>query len=123
MWDFANDAELNALIRRMYEGGKLVSAVCHGTAALQNVRLSNGDYLVQGKKGTGFRYLDETVAGVKRFVPYNLEKALKERGMVYSHAFLPLAGHTVVDGRLITGQNPNSATETAQAALEVLGTL
>ena len=123
MWDFANTDEVHALTRKMYEGGRIVSAVCHGTAALQNVRLSNGEYLISGKKGTGFRYLDETVAGVKRFVPYNLEEALKERGMTYSHAFLPLAGHTVVDGRLITGQNPNSATETAQRVLEILGTL
>ena len=123
MWDFADNEELHTLTREMYEGGKLVSAVCHGTSALQNVRLSNGEYLIQGKKGTGFPYFDETVAGVKRFVPYNLEKRLKERGMIYSKAFIPLAGHTVVDGRLITGQNPNSATKTAQKTLEAIGEL
>lgn len=104
----------------MYEAGKVVSAVCHGTAALQNVQLTNGEYLVKGKNVTGFRYSDERVAGVKKFVPYDLEGALKERGMNYSHAFLPLGGHSVVDGLLVTGQNPNSATETAEMALEVL---
>ena len=119
MWDFANNEELNTLTREMYEGGKLVSAVCHGVAALQNVKLSNGEYLIKGKKGTGYPYFDESLAGVKRFVPYNLEKTLKERGMKYSKAFVPLMGHTVVDGRLITGQNPNSATKTAQKVLEV----
>lgn len=123
MWDFADNDELHTLTREMYEGGKPVSAVCHGVAALQNVRLSNGEYLIKGKRGTAFRYFDETIAGVKRFVPYNLEKILKERGMIYSKAFIPLAGHTVVDGRLITGQNPNSATETAQKALEVMKNL
>ena len=121
MWDFADTDELHTLTREMYEGGKLVSAVCHGTAALQNVRLSNGEYLIDGKKGTGFAYFDEFVAGVKRFVPYNLEKRLKERGMIYSKALLPLTSHVVVDGRLITGQNPNSATKTAQRILEVIG--
>ncbi len=120
MWDFPDDSELQTLTRDMYEGGKVVSAVCHGTAALQNVQLSTGEYLVQGKKGTGFAYRDETIAGVRRFVPYNLEKRLKQRGMIYSKAFLPLAGHTVVDERLVTGQNPNSATKTAQATLEAL---
>lgn len=120
MWDFADNSELSTLTRKMYEGGKLVSAVCHGVAALQNVRLSNGEYLINGKKGTGFPYFDEALAGVKSFVPYNLQKVLKERGMIYSKAFLPLMGHTVVDGRLITGQNPNSATSTAKKALEVL---
>ncbi|TLX76181.1 type 1 glutamine amidotransferase domain-containing protein [Labilibacter sediminis] len=120
MWDFANNEKLNTLTREMYEDGKLVSAVCHGVAALQNVRLSNGEYLIKGKRGTCFPYFDETIAGVKRFVPYNLEKIMKDRGMKYSKAFLPLSKHTVVDGQLITGQNPNSTTKTAQKALEIL---
>jgi len=120
MWDFPNNTELQTLAREMYEGRKIVSAVCHGLAALQNVKLSNGEYLINGKKGTGFAYFDEGIAGVKKFVPYNMQKALKERGMIYSKAFFPFAGHTVVDGRLITGQNPNSAIETAKKALEML---
>ncbi|MGI9607456.1 MAG: type 1 glutamine amidotransferase domain-containing protein [Acidimicrobiales bacterium] len=121
MWDFADNDELHTLVREMYEAGRVVSAVCHGIAALQNVRLSNGEYLVAGKRGTGFAYLDERIAGVKRFVPYNLENRLKDRGMIYSKARLPLGAHTVVDHRLITGQNPNSATETAQKTLEAIG--
>ena len=120
MWDFADDEVLQALARKMYEGGRLVAAVCHGVAALQNVRLSDGSYLIDGKKGTGFPYLDEAFAGVIRDVPYNLEKRLKARGMVYSKALVPLMGHTVVDGRLITGQNPNSAVGTAKATLGLL---
>lgn len=120
MWDFRDNDHLHALTRQMYEGGKLVSAVCHGVAALQNVRLSNGEYLIKGKKGTGFPYFDEGISGAKGFVPYNLQKTLKERGMKYSKAMLPLMGHVVADGRLITGQNPNSATKTAQKTLEIL---
>lgn len=120
MWDFAENKDLHALTSRMYENGKVVSAVCHGAAALLNVKLSNGKHLIDGKKGTGFAYLDETIAGVKRHVPYNLEKRLKEKGMKYSKAFFPLMEHTVVDGRLITGQNPNSATKTAQKVLEAI---
>ena len=54
MWDFVDNDELHTLIREMYESGRVVSAVCHGTAALQNARLSNGDFLIDGKKGTGF---------------------------------------------------------------------
>lgn len=121
MWDFADNDELHTLVREMYESGRVVSAVCHGTAALQNVRLSNGDYLVAGKKGTGFAYFDERIAGVKKLVPYNLQSRLEDRGMIYSKARIPLGGHTVVDGRLITGQNPNSATETAERTLEAIG--
>ena len=53
-------------------------------------------------------------------MPYNLQQRLKERGMKYSKAFIPLAGHTVVDGNLITGQNPNSATKTAKEAIKAI---
>jgi len=120
MWDFANNEELNNLTRQMYEDGKVVSAVCHGLAALQNVKLSNGEYLINGKKGTGFPYSDEGLAKVKKFVPYNLQQVLKDRGMKYSKAMIPFRKHTVVDGNLITGQNPNSATKTAKLALEEL---
>jgi len=120
MWDFADNNELNGLTRSFYEEGKIVSAVCHGVAALQNVKLSNGEYLIKGKRGTGFPYFDERLAGVKKLVPYNLQKRLKERGMIYSKAFFPLAGHTVVDGNLITGQNPNSATNTANEVIKAV---
>ena len=121
MWDFADNDEIKKITREMYEGGKVVATVCHGAAALQNVKLSNGEFLIEGKKGTGFAYFDETIGGVKKIVPYNLESRLKERGMKYSKAFIPLAGHTVADDNLITGQNPNSATKTAQKTLEAIG--
>jgi len=120
MWDFAENEDLHNRTAEMFESGRIVSAVCHGIAALQNVRLSNGKYMIDGKNGTGFAYLDETIAGVRKIVPYNLEKRLKESGMHYSKAFLPLAGHTVVDGNLITGQNPNSTTATAKAVVKAL---
>jgi len=123
MWDFADNDDLEAVVRDMYESGRIVASVCHGSAALQNVRLSNGEYLIAGKKGTGFAYFDERIGGVKKMVPYNLQGRLQDRGMIYSKARIPLAGHTVVDGRLITGQNPNSATETAQKTLEALDAL
>jgi putative intracellular protease/amidase len=117
MWDFVDNDKLDSITREMYESNKIVAAVCHGVAALQNIKLSNGNYLISGKKGTGFAFFDETLAGVKKFVPYNLQNRLKERGMKYSKAFFPLSKHTVQDGLLFTGQNPNSATELAQKVL------
>ena len=120
MWDFPDHQGLQSSIRYMYENNKIIAAVCHGVAALQNVKLSNGKYLVEGKKGTCFTYFDESIAGVKKMVPYNLQQRLKDRGMLYSKAFFPLGAHTVTDGLLITGQNPNSTTETAQKTLQAL---
>ena len=106
MWDFAGNDELHNLVREMYESDRVVSAVCHGTAVLQNVRLSSGELLIAGKRGTGFAYFDERISGTKRFVPYNLEDRLKDGGMIYSKARVPLAGHLLerlldhVDGQL-----------------------
>ncbi len=120
MWDFAENQDLHARTAEAFENGKVISAVCHGNAVLPNVRLSNGKRMIDGRNGTGFAYFDETIAGVKKLVPYNMEKRLKAAGMKYSKAFLPLAGHTVVDGNLITGQNPNSTTATANAVVKAL---
>ncbi len=120
MWDFAENEDLHTRTAEVYESGRIVSAVCHGIAALQNVKLSTGKYMIDGRNGTGFAYLDEKIAGVKPLVPYNLEQRLKDRGMHYSKAFLPLAGHTVVDGNMITGQNPNSTTAAAKAVVKAL---
>lgn len=120
MWDFAEDSVLHDKTALFFESGKTVSAVCHGVAALLNVRLSNGKHLIDGKKGTGFSYFDEGIAGVKRLAPFNLERRLKDHGLKYSKALIPLAGHTVADGQLITGQNPNSARETAEKTLAAI---
>jgi len=120
MWDFAENKDLHARTAKAFESGKIISAVCHGNAVLPGIELSNGKRMIDGKKGTGFAYFDETIAGVKKLVPYNMEQRLKDAGMTYSKAFLPLAGHTVVDGNLITGQNPNSTTATAMAVVKAL---
>lgn len=120
MWDLAESKELHSIIRLMFQNGKIVSAICHGVAALHNVKLSNGKYLITGRKGTCFTYFDESIAGMKKLVPYNLEKTMKDKGFIYSKAFFPLASHCVVDGNLITGQNPNSGTKTANKVLENL---
>ncbi len=117
MWDFAENAALHALTVSHYERGGLLATVCHGAAVLPALRLRSGAPLIAGKRGTGFAYFDETVAGVRKLVPYNMQARLTEAGMTYSKAFLPLAKHVVVDGQLITGQNPNS-TQAVAAALQ-----
>ncbi len=122
MWDFPDDEKLQQLTRTFYESGKIVSAVCHGYCALPNVRLSDGSHLVQGKRLTGYSWLEEIAAGVAKHVPYNIEKLIKERGADYRKALLPFMPYVQVDGNLITGQNPFSAKATAQKVYEILST-
>jgi putative intracellular protease/amidase len=120
MWDFPDSDPLAKLAAAIYEQGGIVSAVCHGPAGLLNIKLSNGEFLVKGKRVTGFANTEESLTGKTDMVPYLLEDSLKERGGQYSKAFLPFAGHAVTDDRLITGQNPASATPVAEAVITTL---
>lgn len=120
MFDFPNDTTLQNIIRKQYESGKIVSAVCHGVGGLLNVKLSNGEYLIKNKTITGFNWFEETLARRKKQVPFNLEKSLKERGCDYKKAFIPMTSNVLVDENLITGQNPFSSKEIAKKVMQQL---
>ena len=80
MWDFADNAELAKITADIYEQGGIVSAVCHGPAGLVNVKLSNGKYLVDGKKINAFTNEEETIVKLDKVVPFLLESTLIARG-------------------------------------------
>lgn len=120
MYDFPNDTTLQSIIKQHYETGKIVAAVCHGVGGLLNVKLSNGEYLIKGKTITGFNWFEESLARRKKEVPFNLEKSLKERGSNYKKAFIPMTSKVLVDGNLITGQNPFSSKEIAKVVMQQL---
>lgn len=91
--------------------------MCHGPVALCNLKLSNGEYLVKGKKLTCFSDQEEKAIELDKHVPYMLETTLVERGGIFSQEgnWQP---HVVVDDRLITGQNPASTRAVGKAVLE-----
>lgn len=120
MYDFPDNIALQAILRNQYESNKMVATICHGACGLVNVRLSNGEYLVKGKKLTGFSWFEEGLAGRKEEVPFDLEAKLKERGANYEKAFIPMTSKVVVDGNLVTGQDPFSSKEMAKVVLERL---
>ena len=115
MYDFPDSEGLQRLTREIYERGGIVASVCHGYCGLLNTTLSDGSYLIAGKKMTGFAWTEEVLARVAKLVPYNAEERAKERGALYEKATLPFVSYAVVDGNLVTGQNPGSAEETAKA--------
>jgi putative intracellular protease/amidase len=119
MWDFPNDPDLARFARDMYEGGGVVSAVCHGPAALVGVTLSTGRPLVEGREVAAFTNAEEAAVELTDTVPFSLQTRLEELGAKYSGAD-EWQSHVVTDGHLVTGQNPQSATGVAQAVLEVL---
>lgn len=120
MFDFPGSTGLQRITREIFERGGVIGAVCHGYCGLLDTTLSDGGYLVAGRDLTGFSWREEVLAGVDKLVPYNVEKRIQERGAHYSKALLPFVSNVVVDGRLVTGQNPGSAKETATAVAALL---
>lgn len=120
MYDFPDNAILQDIVSKHFDGGKKVAAICHGPSGLLNVRLKSGDYLVAGRKLTGFDWFEETLAMRKNEVPFSLESELKKRGAKYDKALVPMTSKVVVDGNLITGQNPFSSKKMAEVVLREL---
>jgi putative intracellular protease/amidase len=121
MWDFPDDPGVQALIRRVYEQGGVIAAVCHGPAALVNARLSNGTYLVAGKEVSAFTDEEEVAVDLEAVVPFALESKLRERGARFVKA-PNFEKKVAVSERLVTGQNPASATGVAEAVTVLLTT-
>lgn len=122
MWDFPDNLKLADLGAKLYENGGVVSAVCHGPAGLVNMKLSDGSYLVDGKAVNAFTDEEERAVGLEDVVPFLLESKLKERGAKFEKSDM-WQEHVAVDGRLVTGQNPASATKVGKEVLKILNDL
>jgi putative intracellular protease/amidase len=119
LWDLVTDQASIALIEALYAAGKVVAAVCHAPAVLLNAKAPDGRPLVQARSVTGFSNQEEAAVQLTEVVPFLLEDALKTKGGNYSRGdnWQPYA---VKDGVLITGQNPASSEQVAQAVLETV---
>jgi len=119
MWDLATDKNSIALIKSFYDNNKPIAFVCHGSAALVNVKNANGEYLISGKKITGFCNTEEDAVQLTNVVPFSLENRLKERGANYEKG-ADWSSFTITDGLLLTGQNPQSSQEVAEKLLDMI---
>ena len=122
MFDLPRDPALQRLLSAHFEAGGVLAAVCHGPAALVPLKRADGTPLVAGRRLTGFTDEEEAAFGkrwTKEF-PYLLEVRLRELGAVWQEAPLMMP-KLVVDGRLITGQNPFSTVLVAEAVVRALG--
>ncbi|KAF4631586.1 hypothetical protein G7Y89_g6545 [Cudoniella acicularis] len=123
MWDLATSETSHKLINEFYEHNKIISAVCHGPAALVQVKLPSGEYLLSGQSVTGFSNTEEDAVGLTSTVPFSLEDELnKASGGKYVKAKADWGERVVVarGGRLITGQNPASAGPLGQAIFDAI---
>ena len=122
MFDLPKDKALQSLVADIYQQQGSVAAVCHGPAALVDVKLPDGSYLVANKAINGFTNTEEQLFGQKWLSKFDfkLEDKLIERGGKFQSSDIMLS-HVAIDGRLITGQNPTSTTEVAAALVKSLG--
>jgi putative intracellular protease/amidase len=118
VWDLPYDADLARLLVQTHEAGGVVAAVCHGPAALLGAKLPSGDHLVAGRRVACFTNAEERAVGMTDVVPFLLADELAARG-AEPDSVPPFLPHVVVDGRLVTGQNPASTELVAQQAVAV----
>jgi putative intracellular protease/amidase len=123
MFTFRENQDLKSAIAHFYESEKPTAIYCHGTAALVDVKLSDGSYLVEGKTLTGFANAEEDFSDTfvgQKVMPWRVEDVLKERGANYVQGGL-FKAFAVRDGRLITGQQQYSGRKVARMVIEALG--
>jgi putative intracellular protease/amidase len=119
MWDFPDSPAVQSVARRVYEAGGVVAAVCHGPAALVNATLSDGRFLVEGRRVAAFTDSEERAVKLENVVPFLLAETLTRRGALHQPA-PDWQAQVVVDGRLVTGQNPASATGVGEAVRDLV---
>lgn len=119
MWDLAESPISIALLESFYNSGKPIALVCHSPGVLRHVTYK-GQPLVKGKHVTGFTNGEEEAVHLTKVVPFLVEDELLRLGAIFEKVanWVPFS---VVDGRLVTGQNPASSTLAAQALMKVLG--
>lgn len=119
LWDLAEDPNSIRLIESFIAAGKTIALVCHAPGVLRRVTNSDGTPFVQGRHVTGFTNSEEEAVGLTQVVPFLVEDELISLGAVFSKV-KDWGVHTVVDGELITGQNPASSEEAAERLVAAL---
>ena len=119
LWDLAEDPVNIRLVEYFASGGRPIAAVCHAPAIFRHTKGTDGKPFVSGRHVTGFTNTEEAAAGLTDVVPFLVEDMLVANGGAYSKA-ADWESHVVVDGKLVTGQNPASSKEAAEALLKLL---
>lgn len=119
VWDFPDNTELAKLTAKLWEQGKIVSAICHGVAGLLNVKLRGSDLLIKNRNLTSFTDMEEKLIHKCDIVPYLLQCELMLKGAIF-HITKPWGDNVQVHERLITGQNPQSGLSLGKALVSML---
>jgi putative intracellular protease/amidase len=119
MYDLPTSTDVSKTIAEFIETGRVVGAVCHGPAAFVGAMFSDGTPVVKGRKLTSFTNDEERAAELDNIVPFLLQSKLDELGAEFVTS-PNWNDNVVVDGKLITGQNPQSSASTAKALMDAV---
>ncbi|MGE6630553.1 type 1 glutamine amidotransferase domain-containing protein [Bacillus sp. NPDC077027] len=119
MIDFASNPLVAQAILAISAKNGVVGAVCHGVSAFVDVKGDDGKAFISGKKITGFTNEEEDAAQLTSKVPFLLESKLRDHGADFEKGE-PFAPFAIVDGNIITGQNPGSSEETAHLFVKTI---
>jgi putative intracellular protease/amidase len=120
LWDLAEDEQSIALIEAFNAANLPIGAVCHAPAVFRHTKGKNGAPLVSGRRVTGFTNSEEQAVGLTEVVPFLVEEMLTTNGGSYEKGD-DWSSYVVVDGKLVTGQNPASSADAAEKLLTLLG--
>ncbi|UYO95267.1 type 1 glutamine amidotransferase domain-containing protein [Pollutimonas sp. M17] len=119
LWDLAEDGHSIALLEAFGRAAKPMGLVCHGPAALRHVRTEDGASLLRGRSVTGFSNTEEAAVKLGAVVPFSIEDEFRGLGGIYEKG-PDWDSYVVIDGRLVTGQNPASSDAAARALVRLL---
>ena len=121
LWDLAEDKDSQRLIETFMADNRPLAAVCHAPAIFKHTKGADAMSVISGRRITGFSNTEEAAVGLTEVVPFLLEDMLNANGAHYEKG-ADWESHVVVDGKLITGQNPASSKGVAQELLKILQT-
>ncbi len=121
MFGVPEDEKIQNIVTKIYENNGIISAICHGTAGIVNLKNNDGTYIYEGKKINGFPdFFENKEARYYKEFPFSIEGILKERGGDFSYSEKGWDNYFVVDGRLISGQDPTASASVARKIIETL---
>lgn len=119
LWDLAENEDSQRIIEKFIAEDRPLAAVCHAPAIFQHTKAADEMSVVSGRRVTGFTNTEEEGVGLTDVVPFLIEDMLKANGGLYEKG-PDWGSYVVVDGKLITGQNPASSEAAAKELLKLL---
>lgn len=121
MFGIAEHSNIQAIAGKIYEQGGVISAICHGTAGIANLKNKEGAFIVANKKITGFPDMfEDTQAEYYKTFPFSIDKQITKNGGSFVYEKSWASQFYVADGNIITGQDPSATASVAQKVIDTL---